>query len=125
MQDWEKFAAGKESKENRVPLDKGMTASMYCTSKGMLNPWVRHFAKTHPKVKVAVVCPGESFKYRCFGISADRKGYCASELNGFRGTRSAEQGGESIIWPTLNEFESGKFYHDGKEIAYDQAVFDL
>lgn len=72
----------------------------------MLNPYLRNFAKTHPDVKLAIACPG----------------FCATDLNGHRGTRSAEAGGESIIWPTLNEFESGKFYEDGMEKEFDQAV---
>jgi NAD(P)-dependent dehydrogenase (short-subunit alcohol dehydrogenase family) len=82
---------------------------MYMASKGMLNPWLRNFAKTHKEIQLAVVCPG----------------YCATDLNGFAGTRPAEKGGESIIWPTFNEFESGKFYYDGKEVGYDQPVFAI
>jgi NAD(P)-dependent dehydrogenase (short-subunit alcohol dehydrogenase family) len=82
---------------------------MYMASKGMLNPWLRNFAKTHKEIPLAVVCPG----------------YCATGLNGFAGTRPAEKGGESIIWPTFNEFESGKFYYDGKEVGYDQPVFAI
>lgn len=46
-------------------------------------------------------------------------------MNGHRGFRTAEQGGESVIWPTLNEFESGKFYEDGKEFEYDQAIPEM
>lgn len=108
MNDWEKFAAGKEAKGKWVPLDKGMIGSMYCASKGILNPWLRKFAKDHKEVKVAVVTPG----------------YCATELNNFSGPRSAEQGGESVIWPILNQYESGKFYEDGKDRSYDEALPD-
>jgi NAD(P)-dependent dehydrogenase (short-subunit alcohol dehydrogenase family) len=108
MQDWEKFAAGKQSKAKWIPLDEPV-GTMYMASKGMLNPWLRNFAKTHKEIQLAVVCPG----------------YCATDLNGFAGTRPAEKGGESIIWPTFNEFESGKFYYDGKEVGYDQPVFAI
>jgi NAD(P)-dependent dehydrogenase (short-subunit alcohol dehydrogenase family) len=108
MQDWEKFAAGKQSKAKWIPLDEPV-GTMYMASKGMLNPWLRNFAKTHKEIQLAVVCPG----------------YCATDLNGFAGTRPAEKGGESIIWPTFNEFESGKFHYDGKEVGYDQPVFAI
>jgi len=108
MQDWETFAAGKQSKAQWISLDEPV-GTMYMASKGMLNPWLRNFAKTHKEIQLAVVCPG----------------YCATDLNGFAGTRPAEKGGESIIWPTFNEFESGKFYYDGKEVGYDQPVFAI
>jgi NAD(P)-dependent dehydrogenase (short-subunit alcohol dehydrogenase family) len=108
MQDWEKHAAGKQSEANWIPLEEPV-GTMYMASKGMLNPWLRNFAKTHKEIQLAVVCPG----------------YCATDLNGFAGTRSAEKGGESIIWPTFNEFESGKFYYDGREVGYDQPVFAI
>lgn len=109
MQDWQKFAAGEQSKAQWIPVDQKSLGSMYVASKGMLNPWLRNFAKTHKEIQLAVVCPG----------------YCATELNGFAGTRPAEKGGESIIWPTLNKFESGKFYYDGREVGYDQPVFAI
>jgi NAD(P)-dependent dehydrogenase (short-subunit alcohol dehydrogenase family) len=108
MQDWEKFAAGEQSKAKWIPLEEPV-GTMYMASKGILNPWLRNFAKTHKEIQLAVVCPG----------------YCATDLNGFAGTRPAEKGGESIIWPTFNEFESGKFYYDGKEVGYDQPVFAI
>ncbi|KAI9632729.1 uncharacterized protein MKK02DRAFT_41039 [Dioszegia hungarica] len=108
MKDWEAMADGKEAKEKWVPLDKGMIGSKYCASKGILNPWLRKYAATHLEVRFAVVCPG----------------YCATELNHFQGPRPASAGGESIIWPVLNEFESGKFYQDGKEMAFAQELPD-
>jgi len=108
MQDWETIAAGEQSKAPWIPLEEPV-GTRYMASKGMLNPWLRNFAKTHKEIQLAVVCPG----------------YCATDLNGFAGTRPAEKGGESIIWPTFNEFESGKFYYDGKEVGYDQPVFAI
>lgn len=68
MQDWEKFAAGEQAKEKWIPLEKGVLGSMYCASKGMLNPWLRKWAKDHKDQKLAIVCPGKSFlpMFRCF-----------------------------------------------------------
>lgn len=106
--DWEVFAAGGEAKEKWVPLEKGMIGSMYCASKGILNPWLRSYAATHPEVRVALVCPG----------------YCATELNNWQGPRSAEEGGASVIWPILNEFESGKFYRDGVDKEFESPLPD-
>lgn len=55
---------------------------------------------------MAVVCPG----------------YCATDLNHFSGPRTAEQGGESVTWPVMNDFESGGFYGEGKRVEYVQEV---
>jgi NAD(P)-dependent dehydrogenase (short-subunit alcohol dehydrogenase family) len=60
MQDYEKFANEKESKEKWVPFDQGLAGSMYGASKAFLNAYLRNFAITHKEVKLAVVCPGES-----------------------------------------------------------------
>jgi NAD(P)-dependent dehydrogenase (short-subunit alcohol dehydrogenase family) len=108
MKDWEAFADGGEAKDKWVPLDQGMIAFKYCVSKAVLNPWLRKYAAAHPEVRFAAVCPG----------------YCATDLNHFQGFRSASAGGESIVWPLLNEFESGKFYQDGKAMAYAQDLPD-
>ncbi|KAI9632727.1 uncharacterized protein MKK02DRAFT_30472 [Dioszegia hungarica] len=103
MADWQVYADGGKSEDQWVPLDKGVIGSRYCASKAILNPWIRWYAAKHPELHIAVVCPG----------------YCATELNNFQGTRSAAEGGESIIWPVFNQFESGKFYQDGNEMSYD------
>jgi NAD(P)-dependent dehydrogenase (short-subunit alcohol dehydrogenase family) len=64
MQDWEKFGAGKDAKEKWIPFEKGDIAEMYWASKGMLNPWLRKWAKDHKDQKLAIVCPGERFNIR-------------------------------------------------------------
>ncbi|KAJ3194640.1 hypothetical protein HK101_002285, partial [Irineochytrium annulatum] len=67
------------------------TYGSYGISKTFVSAWSRVFAKEHPELNVAVVCPG----------------YCATDLNGNRGTRSAALGGESVIWPIFNKFDQG------------------
>jgi NAD(P)-dependent dehydrogenase (short-subunit alcohol dehydrogenase family) len=102
MKDWDTFGSGGESKHKWIPESNGMIASKYCVSKAILNPWFRQYAASHPDVKAAAVCPG----------------YCATELNNFQGPRPASVGGKSVIWPALNEFTTGKFYLDGKQVPY-------
>lgn len=109
MKDWEAHARGEGSKEKWTPLDKGLVAGNYCASKGLLNPWVRKYAADHASaVAVAIVCPG----------------YCATELNNFQGHRTAEQGGESVIWPIFNDFKNGEFYQDGKQRPFTSVSYD-
>lgn len=77
----------------------------YAASKAIATPYSRWYAAQHPEIQLAIVCPG----------------YCATDLNHFQGFRSATQGGESIIWPITHEFETGRFYQDGKEHAFTSA----
>ncbi|KAI8615506.1 hypothetical protein BC830DRAFT_1064313 [Chytriomyces sp. MP71] len=50
-----------------------------------------------------------------FQVNVVCPGYCSTALNGFKGFRTVEQGGASIIWPLFNESEcqNGGFYRDG------------
>ena len=75
----------------------------YGASKALVSAYMRVLAREQQgKHKVAVVCPG----------------YCATDLNHNTGHRSAAQGGTSVIFPILHDFESGKFYQDGNEHSY-------
>jgi NAD(P)-dependent dehydrogenase (short-subunit alcohol dehydrogenase family) len=74
----------------------------YGLSKSIATGYSRWYALTHPEIRLAVVCPG----------------YCATALNGFKGHRSATQGGRSVIWPITHSFETGHFHQDGKEHAW-------
>jgi NAD(P)-dependent dehydrogenase (short-subunit alcohol dehydrogenase family) len=104
LSDWNTFAANGSSTESWLPLDQGMSASKYFASKAILNPYIRHYASTHPAVKVATVCPG----------------YCKTDMTeGVGGFRTPAQGGWSVAWPALNEeWETGKFYQDGKQLEW-------
>jgi NAD(P)-dependent dehydrogenase (short-subunit alcohol dehydrogenase family) len=107
LQDWEQFAKDAKSQHEWVPLSQGMTGSKYFASKALLNPYLRAYARSHPSIKVAVVCPG----------------YCKTEMTeGVGGDRPASVGGASVAWPILNAFESGKFYQDGKELEWSYAA---
>jgi NAD(P)-dependent dehydrogenase (short-subunit alcohol dehydrogenase family) len=106
MADWRKMADGGKANGDWVPLDQGMTGSMYFVSKALINPWVRKYAVDHSDVRVAIVCPG----------------YCSTGMTKFAAPREASMGGASIAWPVLNEFESGKFYQDGKQLGFDTGV---
>lgn len=99
--DWNAFAKGEKSDLTWCKTDN-MLGQAYCTSKGILTAWARHFASTNPDHPLAIVCPG----------------YCATELNGWSGPRSAAVGGTSVIWPLMNDFENGKLYQDGKVMAF-------
>jgi len=96
--DWTSFAKG-ESAELKWNPTSSMLDQAYGTSKALVTAWARNFA-TQSKIPLAIVCPG----------------YCATELNGWSGPRSAEVGGISVAWPLLNDFESGHFYQDGKDL---------
>ncbi|EPQ29235.1 uncharacterized protein PFL1_02990 [Pseudozyma flocculosa PF-1] len=109
-QDWIDFAiqGNKEPRWTWPDAESRMTGA-YCTSKALVSAWTRNFALRNPDVKVAIVCPG----------------YCATELNNFSGPRSAAQGGESVAWPVLHDdFESGRFYRDGKLRPFTSAMPD-
>lgn len=99
IDDWVAFAQGKSSSLKWSPMSS-MLDQAYGVSKALLTAWARNFAQTETKVPIAIVCPG----------------YCSTELNGFSGPRSAAQGGISVAWPLLNDFETGHFYQDGKDL---------
>lgn len=99
IDDWVAFAQGKSSSLKWSPTSN-MLDQAYGVSKALLTAWARNFAQTETKVPIAIVCPG----------------YCATELNGFSGHRSATQGGISVAWPLLNDFDTGHFYQDGKDM---------
>lgn len=84
--------------------DPSMMFMTYSISKTLASAYSRYYSHAHPEVKVAVVCPG----------------FCATELNNFRGTRPAVMGGQSIAWPVSNEFKNEHFYRDGDEMEYVQ-----
>jgi NAD(P)-dependent dehydrogenase (short-subunit alcohol dehydrogenase family) len=98
IKDWTSFAKN-ESSELKWNPTSSMLDQAYGTSKAIVTAWARHFAR-ESKIPIAIVCPG----------------YCATELNGWSGPRSAEQGGISVAWPLLNDFETGHFYQDGKDL---------
>jgi NAD(P)-dependent dehydrogenase (short-subunit alcohol dehydrogenase family) len=90
----------------KLPEDSPMNQwKSYGASKAIATPYCRWYASQHPEVQLAIVCPG----------------YCATDLNHFQGYRTAAQGGQSIIWPITNKFETGRFYQDGKEHAFTSA----
>jgi NAD(P)-dependent dehydrogenase (short-subunit alcohol dehydrogenase family) len=81
------------------------TFGAYGISKALVSAYMRNLALTHPEVRVAVVCPG----------------YCATDLNHNSGYRTAVQGGESVVWPVLNDgkWQSGQFFQDGDEHSWN------
>jgi NAD(P)-dependent dehydrogenase (short-subunit alcohol dehydrogenase family) len=98
IKDWIAFSKD-ESSEIKWSPTTSMLDQAYGVSKALVTAWARNFSSTC-KIPLAIVCPG----------------YCATELNGWSGPRSAEVGGISVAWPLLNEFESGHFYQDGKDL---------
>lgn len=102
MKDWIAFVQGKPGHQIAWPKPSDMMTQAYCTSKALVTAWSRHFAQTHPDYPFAIVCPG----------------YCATELNNNSGFRPASQGGASVIWPLFNDFKTGHFYQDGKELPF-------
>jgi len=98
IKDWVAFSKNESSSIKWSPTSS-MLDQAYGVSKALVTAWARNFASTS-KIPIAIVCPG----------------YCATELNGWSGPRSAEVGGISVAWPLLNEFESGHFYQDGKDL---------
>jgi len=73
----------------------------YGVSKMLLSVYGRILARElkAKNVTVAIVCPG----------------YCATELNGFRGPRSVQVGAKSILYGiTIPLSETGNFFQDGK-----------
>ena len=101
INDWIAFSQGEPSELKWNPPND-MLSSAYGASKALVTAWVRHFAQTETKVPIAIDCPG----------------YCQTELTGGQGTRSAAQGAWSVAWPLLNDFESGHFYQDGKDLPH-------
>ena len=99
VNDWVAYSKGEDHSNKWLPTDN-MVGQAYCTSKAIVTAWARHFAETETKVPIAIVCPG----------------YCATELNNWSGPRSAEVGGISVAWPLLNDFKTGHFYQDGKDL---------
>ena len=99
VDDWVAFSQCKSASLKWSPTSS-MLDQAYGVSKALVTAWARHFAQTETKVPIAIVCPG----------------YCATELNGWSGHRSAAQGGISVAWPLLNNFETGHFYQDGKDL---------
>ncbi|KAJ3121505.1 hypothetical protein HK100_012352 [Physocladia obscura] len=79
------------------------TAWSYGISKAILNAYTRLFAAENPNLRVFAVCPG----------------FCATDINGNAGFRSAIAGGFSVVWPILNTgLQSGLFYRDGVSLPY-------
>ncbi|KAJ3040550.1 hypothetical protein HDV00_010730 [Rhizophlyctis rosea] len=78
------------------------TFGAYGVSKTFISAWSRLYAQQHPEVRVAVVCPG----------------YCKTDLAP-NGTRGADKGGESVIWPVVEDgWKQGGFYKDGGRLKY-------
>lgn len=101
IDDWLRYKQGESGvQEPWPPIER--TGQGYPMSKAFLNAYLRHYAQEHPDVKLAIVCPG----------------YCATDLNFHQGHRPASEGGASICWPIFNEFQSGHFYQDGKEMPF-------
>ncbi|KAJ3048449.1 hypothetical protein HK097_010531 [Rhizophlyctis rosea] len=78
------------------------TYGSYGVSKTFVSAWSRLYAKQHPEIRLAVVCPG----------------YCQTDLAP-QGVRSAEAGGKSVIFPVLEDkWEQGGFYRDAEPLKY-------
>lgn len=106
MDDWLRHEQGEQGvREPWKPVDH-LVNSGYSISKAFLNAYLRNYSLQSQNPPVAVVCPG----------------YCATELNGFSGPRPASQGGESVIWPVFNEFKTGHFYQDGKDLPFSMPI---
>ena len=100
-QDYIASVSGGKAQYTWPPSSK--TYGAYGVSKSLVSPYTRVVAREQAgKLKVAVVCPG----------------YCATDLNANNGPRPASMGGSSVIFPILNDFQSGHFYQDGKEHAW-------
>ncbi len=100
LDDWQRHKQGQSGVQEPWVAVDNLSNSGYGLSKALLNSYLVHYAQENPSIKVAIVCPG----------------YCATELNNHSGPRSAAEGGESVIWPIFNDFESGHFYQDGKDL---------
>ena len=80
----------------------------YQTSKAALNAmtllYARHFAQSGSHIKINAVCPG----------------FCATDLNGHRGTKSAQQGGQIAVKMALigADGPSGGFFDDDGAVAW-------
>ncbi|SAM85477.1 related to carbonyl reductase [Ustilago bromivora] len=106
MDDWLRHEQGSQQvQEPWKPVDH-LVNSGYALSKAFLNAYLRNYALQSESPQLAVVCPG----------------YCATEFNGFSGPRSASLGGESVIWPAFNDFKTGHFYQDGKDLPFSQSM---
>lgn len=106
--DWVEYSKTRKIGANAWPKIEGMWGA-YTLSKGLLTAWARHFAQEHSEIKFAIVCPG----------------YCATDLNHNSGHRPASLGGQSVIWPIFNDFKTGHFYQDGKELPFSMQPWQL
>jgi NAD(P)-dependent dehydrogenase (short-subunit alcohol dehydrogenase family) len=76
----------------------------YLPSKTALNAVTVQYAKAEPTIKINAACPG----------------YCSTDLNGHRGTRTAAQGADiAVTLATLgDDGPTGGFYDDNGVIAW-------
>ncbi|KAJ3191273.1 hypothetical protein HK101_007922 [Irineochytrium annulatum] len=104
-EDFLQFAAGKPTKHDWASASKWFGS--YGLSKSHISALAQVLARTRPDRRLAVVCPG----------------FCATDLNGNRGHRPAAVGGESIVWPVLNDgWKQGGFYQDGNVHPYNSEM---
>ena len=90
------------SAATRTWPNPAQTYGSYGVSKTFVSAWSQLYAKQHPEIRLAVVCPG----------------YCQTDLAP-EGTRPAEAGGLSVIFPILEDtWEQGGFYRDGEPLKY-------
>lgn len=100
VNDWVAFSQNKPDHKLSWPDTSNMLYKAYSASKALVTAWARNFAQSNPDYPIAIVCPG----------------YCATDLNNNSGYRPASQGGESVVWPLFNDYKSGHFYQDGKDL---------
>ena len=102
--DWLAWVHNKPSRYNWTPHTE--IVGHYQMSKTLVNSYALMQATTHPTPKLVLVCPG----------------FCATDLNGHRGTDPPSKGALSVMWPIFHSDEAkhGVLYLHGKELPYVQ-----
>ncbi|KAJ3040044.1 hypothetical protein HDV00_011493 [Rhizophlyctis rosea] len=105
---WEKLDSLMKDFASSSPKESWPSAELtfgpYGVSKTVLSAYIQLYAKQHPEIGTVNVTPG----------------YCATDLNQNSGPRSAAVGGESCVWPILNDgWEQGALYMDGEKVEYN------
>ena len=104
--DWEAFVANQPSRYQWAPREE--VTGHYQVSKALVNGYARMRAAQHSTPKLVLVCPG----------------FCATDLNGHRGTDTPAKGATSVYWPLYHadEAKHGVLYQHSVEIPYIQAA---
>ncbi|MEV6342726.1 SDR family oxidoreductase [Actinoplanes sp. NPDC051851] len=97
---------GSLTKQSRLTAETGPIGAAYPTSKTFLNAITVQYAKelAETPIRINAACPG----------------YCATDLNGFRGTRTPAQGAAiAVHLATLpGDGPSGRFFDDDGEVPW-------